>query len=75
MALQIGDPAPDFSLPDQQGQPVALKDFRGQRVVIYFYPKERLTPHFTISVSVIDWDHYNVLWSSTPINRFIYLTI
>jgi peroxiredoxin Q/BCP len=40
MALQIGDPAPDFSLPDQQGQPVALKDFRGQRVVIYFYPKD-----------------------------------
>ena len=40
MALQIGDPAPDFTLPDQDGQPVALKDLRGQRVVIYFYPKD-----------------------------------
>ena len=40
MALQIGDPAPDFTLPDQDGPPVALKDLRGQRVVIYFYPKD-----------------------------------
>ena len=40
MALQIGDPAPDFTLPDQDGQPVALKDLRGKRVVIYFYPKD-----------------------------------
>ena len=40
MALQIGDTAPDFTLPDQDGQPVALKDLRGQRVVIYFYPKD-----------------------------------
>ena len=40
MPLQIGDPAPDFTLPDQQGNPVALKDLRGQRVVIYFYPKD-----------------------------------
>ena len=40
MALQIGDPAPDFTLPEQDGQPVALKDLRGQRVVIYFYPKD-----------------------------------
>ncbi|MCP9849857.1 thioredoxin-dependent thiol peroxidase [Cyanobium sp. Morenito 9A2] len=40
MALQIGDPAPDFTLPDQNGQPVNLASFRGQRVVIYFYPKD-----------------------------------
>jgi len=40
MALQIGDPAPDFTLPDQDGQPVSLKDLKGQRVVIYFYPKD-----------------------------------
>ena len=40
MALQIGDPAPDFTLPDQDGQPVSLKDLNGQRVVIYFYPKD-----------------------------------
>jgi len=40
MALQVGDPAPDFSLPDQTGSLVALSQFRGQRVVIYFYPKD-----------------------------------
>ena len=40
MALTIGDPAPDFTLPDQSGQPVALADLRGQRVVLYFYPKD-----------------------------------
>jgi len=40
MALQIGDPAPDFSLPDESGNPVSLADLRGQRVVVYFYPKD-----------------------------------
>ncbi|MCP9776178.1 thioredoxin-dependent thiol peroxidase [Cyanobium sp. WAJ14-Wanaka] len=40
MTLKIGDPAPDFSLPNQEGSPVSLKDLRGQRVVIYFYPKD-----------------------------------
>jgi peroxiredoxin Q/BCP len=40
MALQIGDQAPDFTLPDQNGQPVNLASLRGQRVVIYFYPKD-----------------------------------
>jgi thioredoxin-dependent peroxiredoxin len=40
MALQIGDPAPDFTLPDQAGTAVQLSQFKGQRVVIYFYPKD-----------------------------------
>ena len=40
MALQIGDPAPDFTLPNQNGEPVQLSSLRGQRVVIYFYPKD-----------------------------------
>jgi peroxiredoxin Q/BCP len=40
MTLQIGDAAPAFSLPDQNGNTVNLADFRGQRVVIYFYPKD-----------------------------------
>jgi peroxiredoxin Q/BCP len=31
--------APDFELPDQDGRPVKLSDFRGQSVVVYFYPK------------------------------------
>ncbi|MCP9860476.1 MULTISPECIES: thioredoxin-dependent thiol peroxidase [unclassified Cyanobium] len=40
MALQVGDPAPDFTLPDQKGEAVSLSALRGQRVVIYFYPKD-----------------------------------
>ena len=40
MALQIGDPAPDFTLPDQAGTAVKLSQLKGQRVVIYFYPKD-----------------------------------
>jgi thioredoxin-dependent peroxiredoxin len=36
--LEPGDSAPDFTLPDADGQPVRLKDFRGQNVVVYFYP-------------------------------------
>jgi peroxiredoxin Q/BCP len=34
-----GDQAPDFELPDQDGRAVKLSDFRGRRVVLYFYPK------------------------------------
>ena len=40
MTLQIGDPAPDFTLPNQDGTAVKLSQFKGQRVVIYFYPKD-----------------------------------
>jgi peroxiredoxin Q/BCP len=40
MALQVGDVAPAFSLPDQNGSTVELSQFHGQRVVIYFYPKD-----------------------------------
>jgi thioredoxin-dependent peroxiredoxin len=37
--IEQGDQAPDFELPDQDGRAVKLSDFRGQPVVIYFYPK------------------------------------
>ena len=40
IALDIGSPAPDFTLPDQDGNPVSLSSLQGQRVVIYFYPKD-----------------------------------
>ncbi|HSO99284.1 MAG TPA: thioredoxin-dependent thiol peroxidase [Solirubrobacteraceae bacterium] len=39
MALQPGDTAPDFTLPDQTGTDVKLSALRGQPVVVYFYPK------------------------------------
>ncbi|HEV3282232.1 MAG TPA: thioredoxin-dependent thiol peroxidase [Acidimicrobiales bacterium] len=38
--LTPGDKAPRFTLPDQDGKKVSLKDFAGQRVVVYFYPKD-----------------------------------
>src|SRR3954471_12658196 len=37
--LTPGVQAPDFELPDQDGNPVRLADFRGRQVVLYFYPK------------------------------------
>ncbi|HEY9645089.1 MAG TPA: thioredoxin-dependent thiol peroxidase [Chroococcidiopsis sp.] len=40
MALQLGDDAPDFSLPDGNGEIVSLSALRGQRVVLYFYPRD-----------------------------------
>lgn len=41
MPIKVGDIAPDFTLPSQNGSPVSLKDFRGQKcVVLYFYPKD-----------------------------------
>ena len=36
--LAPGDAAPAFTLPDANGNPVSLSDFRGQRVIVYFYP-------------------------------------
>jgi thioredoxin-dependent peroxiredoxin len=37
---EVGKPAPDFNLSDQNGKPHALKDFRGKWLVLYFYPKD-----------------------------------
>ena len=38
--LEIGTEAPDFSLPDQNGEFRSLADYRGQKVILYFYPKD-----------------------------------
>jgi len=38
-ALKVGDKAPDFTLKDANGKDVSLQDFKGHRVVVYFYPK------------------------------------
>jgi peroxiredoxin Q/BCP len=38
--LKVGDKAPEFSLPDQDGKKVTLKDLKGRQVVLYFYPKD-----------------------------------
>jgi len=44
--LEIGRPAPDFTLADKNGNAVSLQDFRGKKVVLYFYPKDN-TPGCT----------------------------
>lgn len=40
MELQEGDKAPDFKTTDQNGNTVSLKDFRGQKVLLFFYPED-----------------------------------
>lgn len=44
--LETGSAAPDFSLPDKDGNTVKLSDFRGRKVVLYFYPRDN-TPGCT----------------------------
>ena len=44
--LEVGTKAPDFTLPDQDGNMVSLQSFKGQKVVLYFYPKDN-TPGCT----------------------------
>lgn len=38
--LEAGSKAPDFTLPDQNGQMHSLSDYRGRKVILYFYPKD-----------------------------------
>ncbi len=44
--LAVGTKAPEFTLTDKDGKPVSLSDFKGQKVVLYFYPKDN-TPGCT----------------------------
>ena len=44
--LEVGQKAPDFTLQDTAGNPVSLSDYRGQKVVVYFYPRDN-TPGCT----------------------------
>ena len=37
--MNLNDKAPDFSLANEEGQTVALKDYRGKNVVLFFFPK------------------------------------
>ena len=44
--LEVGMKAPEFTLPDKDGRAVSLSDFRGKKIVLYFYPKDN-TPGWT----------------------------
>ena len=59
MSLHIGDPAPDFTSTDQNGQPINLSDYRGKKVVLYFYPKDN-TPGCTAQACSLR-DNYSEL--------------
>ena len=57
--LQIGDNAPDFNSNDQDGNPLRLKDFKGHKVILYFYPKDS-TPGCTAEACNLR-DNYGLL--------------
>ncbi len=58
-ALNVGDKAPDFKATDQDGNPVSLGDFRGSKLVLYFYPKDD-TPGCTAEACNLR-DNYELL--------------
>ncbi|OIN61118.1 thioredoxin-dependent thiol peroxidase [Arsenicibacter rosenii] len=59
MSLQVGDVAPDFTANDQNGNRVRLSDYRGKKVVLYFYPKDD-TPGCTAQACSLR-DNYTAL--------------
>ncbi|HEU5290084.1 MAG TPA: thioredoxin-dependent thiol peroxidase [Cyclobacteriaceae bacterium] len=59
MALTAGSKAPDFTSKDQDGKEVKLSDFRGKKLVLYFYPKD-MTPGCTAESCNLR-DNYKVL--------------
>ncbi|MBK6263900.1 thioredoxin-dependent thiol peroxidase [Marivirga sp. S37H4] len=62
MKLKIGDKAPDFKAKDQDGNEISLGDFKGKKVVIYFYPKDN-TPGCTAQACNLR-DNYEALQKS-----------
>jgi len=54
--LAVGAPAPAFSAPDQTGKTVSLSDFAGEKVVLYFYPKDD-TPGCTVEACAFRDEH------------------
>ena len=61
VTLQVGDKAPKFGGIDQNGQPVKLSDFKGKKVVLYFYPQDD-TPTCTVQACNLR-DNYGLLLS------------
>ena len=55
--LKVGDKAPDFEGKNQNGEKIALKDFAGKKLILYFYPKDN-TPGCTAESSNLN-DNYD----------------
>lgn len=62
MALRAGDKAPDFEVNDQDGNLIKLSDYKGKKVVLYFYPKDN-TPGCTAESCNLR-DNYKALQSA-----------
>jgi thioredoxin-dependent peroxiredoxin len=60
--LKIGDQAPDFKAVDQDGRSISLADYKGKKVIIYFYPKDN-TPGCTAEACSLR-DGYEILTQS-----------
>jgi peroxiredoxin Q/BCP len=59
MSLEVGKPAPNFEAKDQNGNIIKLADFKGRKVVLYFYPKDN-TPGCTAQACNLR-DNYEAL--------------
>lgn len=66
MSLKIGSKAPAFSGNDQNGNKIALKDFKGKKVVLYFYPKDD-TPGCTAQACNLRDNYQDLLKSGMQI--------
>ena len=62
--LEVGTKAPDFTLPDKDGNPVSLSDFLGKKVVLYFYPRDN-TPGCTRQACAFGAAYGSLLPSTT----------
>ncbi len=69
MALKVGDKAPEFNLKDSFEKDVSLKDFKGKRIILYFYPKDN-TPGCTKEAC-----NFKENWDLLKKNNFVVLGI
>ena len=69
MSIKIGDKAPEFTLKDSNGVSVSLADFKGKRIIIYFYPKDN-TPGCTKEAC-----NFRDNWEILKKNNFIVIGI